>query len=315
VEQSVDVSGACSSTPYPSGVAIDPSQNLADVALEGCNSLALINLANGTGTTVTVGSNPIGVAVFPRLHYAVVANSGSGSASVVDELGQSVPRVVSTGTGAFGVAADQDTGEAAVANYGANTVTVLNVLTGSTSSISTGQSPVAVAFNNQTHQIAVAASASNTVGFATVGSSSISSAFSVGTPTSIVYDPVTSDCGASNTYGCFLASSSTNNLVAVLDPVTSSQTSFFVGINPTAIAYNYLTSTLVSTNTLSHTVTVADFLSGTVRSVLTLPPAPVGLNLTVSGLPQFAIDIHPLTNLAVISDTANGRVLFVPLPR
>ena len=49
--------------------------------------------------------------------------------------------------------------------------------------------------------------------------------------------------------------------------------------------------------------------------MLTLPPAPVTSNLTVSGLPQFALDIHPLTNLAVISDTANGRILFVPIPR
>jgi hypothetical protein len=37
--------------------------------------------------------------------------------------------------------------------------------------------------------------------------------------------------------------------------------------------------------------------------------------LTATGLPQFALDIHPLTNLAVISDTANGRILFVPIPR
>jgi hypothetical protein len=26
------------------------------------------------------------------------------------------------------------------------------------------------------------------------------------------------------------------------------------------------------------------------------------------------LDIHPFTNVAVIADTANGQVLFVPLP-
>jgi hypothetical protein len=30
---------------------------------------------------------------------------------------------------------------------------------------------------------------------------------------------------------------------------------------------------------------------------------------------QFAVDIQPLTNLAVIADTANGRVLLIPVPR
>jgi DNA-binding beta-propeller fold protein YncE len=244
-----------------------------------------------------------------------VANNGSSSASVVDELGQTVLLSSATGAGSSGISADQATGEVAVANSLANTVTVLNVLTGRTSSLSTGQNPVATAFNDQDHQVAVAASGSNSVGFGTAGGSSLLSAFSVNVPTSVVYDPVTSDCGTSNTEGCFLAASSTSNVVDILDPTTSQVSSFRVGINPTAIAYNYLTSTLVSTNTLSHTVTVSDFLGRRIRAVLTLPPAPPSLDLAVTGLPQFALDIHPLTNLAVIADTANGRVLFVPIPR
>ena len=313
VEQSVDVT-ACSATPYPSGVSIDPQSNLVAVALEGCNSVALIDLASATGTTVAVGNNPIGVATFPRLHMAVVANNGDGTASVVDELGQTVLNTVTTGAGSMGVAADQDTGEAAVANSVANTVTVLNVSTGGNSSLSVGQIPVAVAFNNQNHEVAAAEAGADSVGFG-FGGGSLSNSFSLNTPTSVVYDPVPSDCGTTNTVGCFLASSSTTNVVAIMDPVTSSESQFRVGINPTAIAYNYLTSTLVSTNTLSHTITVSDFLGRRIRAVLTLPPAPLSANLTASGLPQFSLDIHPLTNLAVISDTANGRILFVPIPR
>ena len=82
----MDVSSAACPTPLPSGVAIDPQQNLAAVTLFGCNALALINMATGTGNTVTVGANPIGVAVIPRLHVAVVANNGgAGTASIVDE--------------------------------------------------------------------------------------------------------------------------------------------------------------------------------------------------------------------------------------
>ena len=76
VEQSVDVSSTACPTPEPSGVSIDPEQNLAAVTLYGCNNLALINLATGTGAAVGVGTNPIGVAVIPRLHVAVVANNG-----------------------------------------------------------------------------------------------------------------------------------------------------------------------------------------------------------------------------------------------
>jgi DNA-binding beta-propeller fold protein YncE len=326
VEQSVDVTG-CSATPEPSGVSIDPRQNIAAVTLFGCNSVALINMATGTGSTVTVGSNPIGVAVIPRLHLAVVANNGgNGTASIVDELQQSVTQTVSTGSGPIGAAADEATGEVAIANSVANTVTVVNAVTGGTSSISTGQRPVAVGFNYVNHQIAVAASTGNSVGISGGTSGSVSQSFSVNAPTSVIYDPVPTDCGSNsngtttNTVGCFIVSSSTGNSVNVIDPVSFVQIAFRIGINPTAIAYNYLTSTLVSANTASHTVTVADFLGQKIRAVLTLPPTTaansnLALNLSIAGALQYALDIHPLTNVAVIADTANGRVLFLPLPR
>jgi len=326
VEQSVDVSSPACPTPEPSGVAIDPQQNIAAVSLFNCNSLPLINMATGSGTTVTVGANPIGVAVLPRLHVAVVANNGgAGTASIVDELQQSVTQTVATGSGPIGAAADDATGEVAIANSVANTVTVVNAVTGGTSSISTGQGPVAVGFNYVNHQVAVAAAGGNSIGISGGTAGSVSQGFSVNAPTSVVYDPVPTDCGSNsngtttNTTGCFIANSSTGNSVSVIDPVSSVQTTFRIGIDPTAIAYNFRTSTLVSTNTLSHTVSVADFLGQKIRAVLTLPPvaAPnsnLALELAFAGSLQYALDIHPFTNVAVIADTVNGRVLFVPLP-
>jgi DNA-binding beta-propeller fold protein YncE len=327
VEQSVDVSSAACPAPEPSGVSIDPQQNLAAVTLFGCNSVALINLATSTGQSVVVGPKPIGVAVIPRLHLAVVANNGDpGTASIVDELQQSVKQTIATGSGAMGAAADEATGEVAIANSLANTVTVVNAVTGGTSNISTGQRPIAVGFNYVNHQIAVAASSGNSLGISGGTAGSISQAFSVNAPTSVVYDPVPTDCGSNsngtttNTTGCFIVSSSTGNSVNVIDPINSVQRAFRIGINPTAIAYNFLTSTLVSANTASHTVTVGDLLGQKIRAVLTLPPTTaansnLALGLAFSGAVQYALDVHPLTNLAVIADTANGRVLFVPLPR
>ncbi len=315
VEQSVDVSVACSNTPYPAGVAIDPQQNLAAVSLNGCNSLALIDLTKGTGTTIAVGNGPFGVTVLPRLHFAVVSNNADGTASVVDELAGSVTMTVTTGSGSMGAAADQDTGEVAVANSVSNTVTVFNVATGATNSIPTGAMPVAVAFNYQNHEVGFASTGSNSLGVADGAATATQESFTANQPTSVIYDPVATDCGTNNVSGCFLVSASGTNSVDIIDPVAQQQTSFRVGINPTALAYNYLTSTLVSTNTGSHTVTVADFLGQRIRAVLTLPPAPAISNLSISGALQFALDVHPLKNMAVIADTANGRVLFIPLPR
>jgi hypothetical protein len=330
VEQSVDVSTACTVPPQPAGVAIDPVNNLVAVSLFGCDSLALINATTLTGRTVNLGANanPIGVAMLPRLQRAVVANNGTGTASIVLESGN-VFQTVSTGSGGsgpMGAAANEATGEVAIANSVANTVSVVNAATGGVSTISTGQHPVAVGFNYVNDQVASAASASNLVGISGGTTGSANQSFSVQGPSSVVYDPVPTDCGSNNngtttnTTGCFIVSSSLNNSVDIIDPVSSAVTPFEIGINPTAIAYNYFTSTLVSTNTASRTITVADLLALKIRAVLTLPPI-VGtstnqaLTIAVSGIPQYALAVHPLTNIAVIADTANGAVLFVPLPR
>jgi len=76
-----------------------------------------------------------------------------------------------------------------------------------------------------------------------------------------------------------------------------------VGIGPSSIAYNFESGTLVTANNLSGTVSVVDFIDQTVRGVFSLPSST-----------QFAIDIHPQTNLAVVADTADNEVLLVPLP-
>jgi hypothetical protein len=329
VEQSIDLSSTSCPTPEPSGVAIDPGQNIAAVTLFGCDSLAIIDMAKSLGSTGKVGSNPMGVALIPSLHIAVVANNGgTGTASIVDYSsgGVNEKQTVTAGSGAMGAAADEATGEVAIANSVANTVTVVNVITGGTSSISTGQRPIAVGFNYVNHQIAAAATSSNSLGITGGTSGSIGQSFNINVPTSVIYDPVTTDCGSNsngattNTTGCFIVASSTSNIVEVIDPVNSFATAFRVGINPTAIAYNYFTSTLVSANTASHTVSVVDFLGQKIRAILTLPPtlpanSNLAQNLAIAGALQYALDVHPLTNIAVIADTANGRVLFVPLPR
>jgi len=331
VEQSIDVSSTACPAPQPLGVAVDPLQGnagIAAVSLFGCNQLALIDMAKSTGKAVNVGSNPIGVAVLPRLALAVVANNGSSNASIVDELkgDTTAQSPVVTGTSPTGAAADEETGEVAIANNVANTVSVVNAQTGAVHSITTGAGPVAVGFNYVNHQVAVADFGSSSLATADGSAGSTTAFATINAPTSVVYDPVPADCGSGassstpNTVGCFLANSSTDGLVYILDPVAGFQNSFQVGINPTAIAYNSLTSTLVSTNTSSHTVTVADFLAHQIRAILPLPPiaaANVNLatNLAIAGVPLYALDVHRFSNIAVIADTANGAVLFVPLPR
>ena len=109
------------------------------------------------------------------------------------------------------------------------------------------------------------------------------------------FDPVT---------GFFLVGSSLANTFLVVNPDTQQILPVRVGINPTSMAYNFQSSTLVTVNTASNTVSVMDFLDLRVRAILGL-----------TGSQQFSVDIHARTNLAVIADENNNRVLLVPLPR
>ena len=63
---------------------------------------------------------------------------------------------------------------------------------------------------------------------------------------------------------------------------------------------------------MSHTVTVGDFLGAADSRSVDVACAADEFKSGLNGALQFAVDIHPLTNLAVIADTANGRVLFIP---
>ncbi|HEY2647392.1 MAG TPA: YncE family protein [Candidatus Acidoferrales bacterium] len=329
VEQSVNVSSTACPTPLPSGVAVDPQTNFAFVTLFGCNQVAQIDLNTASVAFAAVGANPIGVAVLPRLGVAVVANNGgNGTASIINYQNQTpvVTQTVGTGAGPIGAAANDATGQVAIANSVANTVTVVDGVNGGTSTISTGQRPIAVGFNYVNGQVAAAASSGNSLGVSGGTSGAASQTFPINAPTSVIYDPVTTDCGSNNggtttnTTGCFIVTSSTANSVLVIDPVSSAEATFGVGINPTSLAYNYRTSTLVTTNTGSHTISVVDFLGQIIRAVLPLPPTNAGnsdlaLSLATAGAIQYALDIQPFTNIAVIADTVNGQVLFVPLPR
>ena len=102
--------------------------------------------------------------------------------------------------------------------------------------------------------------------------------------------------------------------MVIIDPNTLVQTPVRVGINPTALDYDFQTSTLVTSNLSSHTLSVLDYvcppstgnpacLSPRVRAVLGL-----------GGSQQFSVAIDPKLNLAVVADQANNRILLVPLP-
>jgi DNA-binding beta-propeller fold protein YncE len=119
--------------------------------------------------------------------------------------------------------------------------------------------------------------------------------------TGIVFDPTVITGTANN--GVFYASSSGGNVITSFNPDNGNVTSANVGINPTALALNPETGTVITTNVAGKTMSIVDVTSSPLKTVQTL-----GL----PGSPQFGVAIDPFTNLAFIVDQANNRLFILP---
>lgn len=306
VIQAVSVVTSACPNPAPQGVAIDVVHNVAVVTEPGCNHVSLVSLAPGTigqgqfgATDLAVGANPQGVATYPQAGLAVVANNFSNNVSIVDVVNNAVPTTFTSDPLPTGVAIDLGTGRAVVTASGASLAEVFPVSTSTTAptptTIGVQQGPTGVAIDQQNHVAVVANSSSNTASILNLSSNTVSLTSSgISLPQGVAFDPIT---------GLFMVTSAASNQVFALNPNTASTGGIRVGIGPSSIAYNFESGTLVTTNNLSGTVSVVDFIDQTVRGVFSLPSST-----------QFAIDIHPQTNLAVVADPADNEVLLVPLP-
>ncbi|HZV59543.1 MAG TPA: hypothetical protein VFF42_04330, partial [Candidatus Eremiobacteraceae bacterium] len=114
-------------------------------------------------------------------------------------------------------------------------------------------------------------------------------------PTGLAFDPVAS---------LFYTTSSLSNAVYAFNPDTSLTTQIRVGENPTSIAYNPNSGELLTVNSKSNTISVVD--TQTFQTVA---------SLGIGSQSQFAAAIHSRTNLAVIADQTNNRLLLLPLPK
>jgi DNA-binding beta-propeller fold protein YncE len=330
----------------PIGVAIDPDLDQAVVTNSSSNSISVINLLNGETITpqapsfFSTGTAPVGVAVFPRAGLAVVTNNGSNNVTILDERGVSgtfsAPATVAlcgtNCTAPLGVAVDSDSGQAqVVGSYCAPNATGSGCNPeGGLNSMAANLSTTAASIQGiDLGSVAVAMDPTLTfAGIAIAGQPSELQIFSVGPnvspgqvnnlqlPTGVFFDPVNQD---------FLVANSTVNTVVVVDPATAVVLgSLRTGINPTSLDYNYNTSTLVTSNAATNTISILNYVC---------PPNPNGINscpvtnvqdVVAVGTPPpsssvvvgpNSIAIDPRLNLAVQVDQINNRVLLVPLPQ
>jgi DNA-binding beta-propeller fold protein YncE len=331
----------------PVAVAIDTDRDLAVVTNTNDNTVSLVSLSsdNGgvspeslgdvgvlpTGGTVSTGTTPEGVAVDPRLGIAVVANNGSNNVTVLDETTSvALPAVALCGADcldATGVAIDNDLDTAVVTSTNANILftngdislvgvgrtnatTITAALGGS---VVVDQDPVAVAVD-PTLAFAGVATASSTSELDIVGIKTgtiVGRVNNLQNPSGVVFDPVNQ---------VFITVNSLLNNIVLTDPSSANSTTVSVGIAPTSVDYNFQTSSLVTLNAGSHTMSVLDYtcppnsgptcFNPQVRAVFGLG----GAQSSTLVLGPNGVAVDPKLNIAVVVDPDNNRILMVPLP-
>ncbi len=114
--------------------------------------------------TVTVGTNPFGIAVTPDGKKLYVANQDSANVSVIDTNSRKVTATVEAGYLPTGVAITPDGNKALVSNRGSNSVTIIDTLTDKVLvTVATGKEPVGIAISKDGKMAFVANSASDDV--------------------------------------------------------------------------------------------------------------------------------------------------------
>ncbi len=334
----------------PIGVAVDSDRDLAVVTNMGEGTISLVSLAqNGVGfpqslgpvgvipPNIPVGTNPEGVAVIPRLGLALVTNNGSNNLSLIDVEDSELQATTALGTscaalgsicGPVGVAFNQDTSVSIIADSTSNDVSTATLTPppaptpanpdpkwtiSNSLGIPVDQDPIAVAVDPTLNYAAIAtASTASSVEFFNMQSlSAAGRASGLQNPSGVVFDPVNQ---------VFLVANSLANNMDIIDPSTFIQTPIRTGIAPMSLDYNFQTSTLVTANSASHTVSILDYVcppsTGIPACVGPKVRAVLGLGGTVTSTPVLgpnAVAIDLKLNLLVIVDPDNNRILLVQL--
>jgi DNA-binding beta-propeller fold protein YncE len=319
----------------PVGVAVDTERHLAVVTntFDGTANMVALSpqtpvFGGGTagavgtiGLPILVGTNPQGVGVLPRLGFATVANNQSDNVTIVDVAGDLAPSTIFLCSGCVpvGVTMDGDTGQAAVTysqdvgNVNQGNVTMVNLAAATIGApFRVDQSPTGIAIDPTLGYAGVAASqtdALNILDITTGGlvGQGLISGFQE--PAGVVFDALNQ---------VFLVANSLESTVAIINPSTFQTSSVAVGVNPTSVDYDFQTSTLMTVNSLSNTISMLDYdcpptnvpngcSNPVVRTAVT-----GGSSTGIIGPNTIAID--PLLDIAVIVDPDNNRILLMPIP-
>jgi YVTN family beta-propeller protein len=286
-------------------------------------------------TTVTVGNDPVAVAVNTATNKIYVVNQNSNNMTIIDGATNN-PSSIMTGSAPDAVAVNSVTNMIYVANGSSNSVTVVNGATYNTTTAAVGSYPDAIAVNPATNKIYVANYYGNSVTVIDGVTNRPTNSVSVGTHpfalevnslTNMIYvaDEGSNDVAVINgqtnsvitlpvgiadpealaidpiTDFIYVASANYNsNTIAVINGATNSVTNVTVGNRPAAVAVDPVSSQVYVANDGDGTVSVIDEASLSILATVPVGSSPI------------SIDIDVVTNKAYIANAVwDGTVTMI----
>ncbi|MFH1891544.1 MAG: hypothetical protein ABIK83_02555, partial [Candidatus Zixiibacteriota bacterium] len=214
------------------------------------DSVTVLDVDNQIAFNVSVGANPISIAVNPNLNKVYVANYQGNSVTIIEgrnDLTTTIP----VGSNPISVVVNEATGKVYVSNKSDNTVTVIDGITNNTVTVAAGNSPRGIGVNPVTNKIYVANSESDDI---TVidGETNTTHGVNVGDePWVADVDPVRNRVFVVNHSG---------NSVTVIDGETEQTITVPVGNSPVDLAVNYHNNEVYVVNQNGNSVTIIDGL-------------------------------------------------------
>ncbi len=200
--------------------------------------------------------------------FAYIANSGSGTVSVIDTEIRAVVVTVAVGNEPFGVAVNAAGTRAYVGNRASNSVSVIDGATQTVvSTVAVGVEPIGVAVNPAGTRVYVANGGSDTVSVIDAATSSVVATVPVGRqPFGIVVNPA-----GTRVYVANRGAGSVSVIDALANAVVST---IVVGVSPTGVALNASGTSLYVGSDAAQFVSLIDTGSNAMTFVLPMDIAP-----------------------------------------
>ena len=305
IDVTVTTPGGTSTTSSADKFEYVSSVATAFVTNQSSGTVTPISTATNTASSsITVGTNPEGIAITPNGTTAYVANNGSGTVTLFNTAIGFTGSPITVGTNPIDIAITPNGATAYVVNYSSSTVTPINTSTNVAGSpITVATQPYAIAITPNGAAAYVVSYGSGTVTPISTATNTAGSPITVGaTPEGIAITPNGATAYVTN-YGSGTVTPINTSTNAAGAPIT-------VGTNPEGIAITPNGATAYVVNNGSGTVTPINTATNTAGSPITVGSGPSDIAITPNGATAYVTNnvSGTVTPINISTNTAGSPI-------